>query len=170
MFDTISYTVSNYARQWQIAMGVWPVYNVWPMPSHFIFESSDNWLDSHKADWRWPIIILHIGRDGPSHVARERSLEVFWILLIGSRYHRAHWDLWNRTIGPLETKFNEILINIDTFSFAKMHFKRPSTKWQPFCPCLYVLKWVTGINPAVIVVTLLAKKVVTPSLKTIKPM
>ena len=32
-----------------------------------------------------------------SHVARERWLEVFWILLIGSRYCNAHWDLWNGT-------------------------------------------------------------------------
>ena len=33
-----------------------------------------------------------------SHVARECWLEVFWILLIGSRYRSAHWDLWNGTI------------------------------------------------------------------------
>ena len=32
------------------------------------------------------------------HVPRERWLEVFWILLIRSRYRSAHWDLWNRTI------------------------------------------------------------------------
>ena len=42
IFDTISYTVSNYAWQWQIAMGAWPMYYVWPMPSLIIFESSDN--------------------------------------------------------------------------------------------------------------------------------
>ena len=36
-----------------------------------------------------------------SHVAREHWLEVFWIILIGSRYRSAHWDLWNRTIGGL---------------------------------------------------------------------
>ena len=33
-----------------------------------------------------------------SHVAREHWLEVFWILLIGSRYRSAQWDLWNGTI------------------------------------------------------------------------
>ena len=38
IFDTISCTVSSYVWQWQIAMGLWPVYYVWPMPSHFIFE------------------------------------------------------------------------------------------------------------------------------------
>ena len=51
-------------------MGAWPVYYVWPMPSHFIFESPDNWLITHKADWRWPIIILLIGRDGQSRGQR----------------------------------------------------------------------------------------------------
>ena len=51
-------------------MGAWPVYYVWPMPSHFIFESPDNWLNTHKADLRWPIIILLIGRDGQSRGQR----------------------------------------------------------------------------------------------------
>ena len=51
-------------------MGAWPVYYVWPMPSHFIFESLDNWLNTHKADWHWPIIILLIGRDGQSRGQR----------------------------------------------------------------------------------------------------
>ena len=36
-------------------------------------------------------------------------------------------------IGPLGTKFNEILIEIHTFSFAKMHLKMSSAKWHPFC-------------------------------------
>ena len=51
-------------------MGTWPVYSVWPMPGHFIFESSNNWLNTHKADWRWPIIILLIGRNGQSRAQR----------------------------------------------------------------------------------------------------
>ena len=36
-------------------------------------------------------------------------------------------------IGPLGTKFNEILIEIHTFSFKKMHLKISSAKWRPFC-------------------------------------
>ena len=36
-------------------------------------------------------------------------------------------------IGPLATKFNEILIEIHTFSFKKMHLKISSGKWWPFC-------------------------------------
>ena len=36
-------------------------------------------------------------------------------------------------IGPLGTNFNEILINIHTFSSKKMHLKWSSRKWRPFC-------------------------------------
>ena len=36
-------------------------------------------------------------------------------------------------IEPLGTKFSEILIEIRTFSFKKMHLKMSSTKRRPFC-------------------------------------
>ena len=36
-------------------------------------------------------------------------------------------------IGPLGTKFNEMLIEIHTFSIKKMHFKMSSGKWRPYC-------------------------------------
>ena len=42
-------------------------------------------------------------------------------------------------IGPMGTKFNEILIEIQTFSFKKMHLKMSSGKWRPFCLRLNVL-------------------------------
>ena len=35
-------------------------------------------------------------------------------------------------IGPLGTNFREILIEIRTFSFKKMHLKMSSGKWRPF--------------------------------------
>ena len=41
-------------------------------------------------------------------------------------------------IEPPETNFNEILINIHTFSFKKMHLKMLSGIWWPFCPGLNV--------------------------------
>ena len=43
-------------------------------------------------------------------------------------------------IGPLGTNFNEILIEIHTFSFKKMHLKMSSVIWRPFCLGLNVLK------------------------------
>ena len=36
-------------------------------------------------------------------------------------------------IGPLGTNFNEISSRIQIFSFKKMHLKRSSAKWRPFC-------------------------------------
>ena len=44
-------------------------------------------------------------------------------------------------IGPLGTNFNEILIEIHTFPFNKMHLKMPSAKWRPFCLGPNVLTW-----------------------------
>ena len=37
-------------------------------------------------------------------------------------------------IEPLETNFYEFLIEIDTFSFKKMHLEISSTKWHLFRP------------------------------------
>ena len=42
-------------------------------------------------------------------------------------------------IGPLGTKFNEILIEIHTFSLKKMRLKVSSAKRRPFCLGLNVL-------------------------------
>ena len=42
---------------------------------------------------------------------------------------------------PQGTNYNEILIKIHTFSFKKMHLKRSSVKWRPFCLSLNVLEW-----------------------------
>ena len=42
-------------------------------------------------------------------------------------------------IGPLGTKFSEILIKIHMFSFKKMHLKMLCAKWQPFCLSLSLL-------------------------------
>ena len=42
-------------------------------------------------------------------------------------------------IGTLGTNFSEILTEIHTFSFKKMHLKTSSVKWQPYCVSLNVL-------------------------------
>ena len=42
-------------------------------------------------------------------------------------------------IRPLGTKFSEMLIEIHTFSFKKIHLKMSSGKWRPFCLGLNVL-------------------------------
>ena len=42
-------------------------------------------------------------------------------------------------IWPLGTNFSEISIDIEIFSFKKIHFKMSSGKWRPFCIGLNVL-------------------------------
>ena len=44
-------------------------------------------------------------------------------------------------IGPLGTHFSEMLIEIHTFSFKKIHLKMSSGKWRPFCLGLSVLSY-----------------------------
>ena len=46
-------------------------------------------------------------------------------------------------IGPLWTNFSEILIEIPTFSFKKMHLKVSSAKWRPSCLGLNVLRLIS---------------------------
>ena len=41
-------------------------------------------------------------------------------------------------IRPLGTNFSEIVIELYTFSFKKMHLKMLSGKWLPFCQVLNV--------------------------------
>ena len=43
-------------------------------------------------------------------------------------------------IGILEINFSEILSEIQSFSFKKMHLKMSSGKWRPCCLGLNVLK------------------------------
>ena len=42
-------------------------------------------------------------------------------------------------IGPIGTNFSEMLIEIHTFSFKKIHLKKSPGKWRPFCLGLNVL-------------------------------
>ena len=54
-----------------------------------------------------------------------------------SDFIQAAWHL--RFPGTLATNFSEIIIEILTFSFKKMHLKVSSAKWWPFCLGLNVL-------------------------------
>ena len=53
--------------------------------------------------------------------------------------------IWNNAglllIEPLGTNFSEISIEIQTFSFKKMHLNMSSAKWRPFCLGLNMLTY-----------------------------
>ena len=54
--------------------------------------------------------------------------------LAPGRHQAIIWtNAWILLIWHLGTSFNEILIEIYTFSFKKTHFKMSSGKWRPFC-------------------------------------
>ena len=66
--------------------------------------------------------------------------------------HRCQTIIWTNAgillIGPLATNFSEILIEIDTFSFKKMHLKMSSGKWRLSCLSLNVLTAnMLGLDP-----------------------
>ena len=49
-------------------------------------------------------------------------------------------------IGILGTNFREILSEIHTFSFKKMHLKMSSGRWRPFCLGLNVLICIWSVS------------------------
>ena len=81
------------------------------------------------------------------HWRRMTQICVSKLTIIGSdnglspRRHQA--IIWTNAgillIGPLGTNFSEILIELNTFQFKKMHLQMPSGKWRPFCLGLNVL-------------------------------
>ena len=96
----------------------------------------------------WPIagtayrqIYASLYLDVLTHGGRVTHICVGNITIIGSDNGlspgRRQAIIWTNAgillIGPLETNFREILIEIHTFSFKKMHLNMSSGKWQPFC-------------------------------------
>ena len=51
----------------------------------------------------------------------------------GQRQAIIHTNAGLLLIGPLGTHFSEILSEIHSFSFKKIHLKLSSGKWRPFC-------------------------------------
>ena len=104
------------------------------------------WLLMH-AGIKWN----HVSKNGPrslTHWGRATHICVGKLTIIGSDNGlspgRRQAIIWTNAgillIGPLGTKFSEILIGIQTFSFRKMHLKISSAKWRPFCLGLYELR------------------------------
>ena len=94
-----------------------------------------------------------------THWGRVTDICVSKITIIGSdnglspgRHQAIIWTnagIWS--MGPLGTNFSEILIEIHTFSFRKMHLKMSSGKRRPFCLGLNVLRqWLGAIRQQVI--------------------
>ena len=82
-----------------------------------------------------------------THWGRVTHICVSKLTIIGSdnglspgRPQAIIWtNVWILLIRTLGTNFSEILSEIHTFSFKKMHLKMSSGKWRPFCLGLNVL-------------------------------
>ena len=91
--------------------------------------------------WLCNVVLTHWGR--VTHICVSK------ITIIGSDNGlspgRRQVIIWTNVgillIGPCGTNFHEILIESQTFSFKKMHFKMSSGKWRPFCLGLNVLNF-----------------------------
>ena len=89
--------------------------------------------------WVWRRLLSHWGR--VTHICVSK------LTIIGSNNglspRRRQAIIWNNArillIGHLGKKLSEILIEIQTFSLTKIHFKMSSAKWRSFCLGLNVL-------------------------------
>ena len=87
----------------------------------------------------WKSVLTHWGR--VTHICASK------LTIIGSDNGlspgRRQAIIWTNagilSTGPLGTNVSEILIEIYTFSFKKMHLKMPSGKWRPSCRGLNML-------------------------------
>ena len=86
------------------------------------------------------MILTHWGRVTHLCVGKLNSIASDNGLSPGRRQAITWTNLGILFIGPLGTNFSEILIEIHTFSFKKIHLKMSSAKWRPCCLGLNVLK------------------------------
>ena len=92
---------------------------------------------------------IHIELEQLTHWGRVTHICVGNLTIIGldnglspGRHQAIIWtNAGILLIGPWGTNFSEILIDIHTFSFKKIHFKMSSAKWRPFCLGLNVLSF-----------------------------
>ena len=91
------------------------------------------YLYAHKSPLTYWARVTHICVDNQTIIGSDNGL------LPGRRQAITWTNVGILLIGPIGTNFNEMLIEIHTFSFKKMHLKMSSGKWRPFCLGLNML-------------------------------
>ena len=119
-----------------------------------------NWITSMYTSWtpnlRWNVHHYFLSDKSVllTHWGRVTHICVIKPIIIGSDNGlspgRRQAIIWTNAgillIGPLGTNFTEILIEIHTFSFKKMHLKMSSGKRRTFCLGLNVLTFRTTMD------------------------
>ena len=116
-----------------------------------IFQLSFTSSSSTNVYWHSQIYTKRVAFRHLTHWDRVTHICVSKLTIIGSDNGlspgRRQAFIWTNAgimlIGPLGTNFSEILIEIYTFSFKKMHLKLSSGKWRPSCLRLNVLSIIT---------------------------
>ena len=114
------------------------------------------WTQSRQARWRLN------GHHGDyihlTHWGRVRHICISKLAIIGSDNGlspgRCLAIIWTKAgillIESWGTNFSEIIIEIHTFSFKKMHLKMLFGKWRPFCLSLNMLKvYISSVSDAI---------------------
>ena len=79
-----------------------------------------------------PIMQHYLNSSPPSAVYMHQWFRSLLVQTMACHLFGANAGLM--PIEPLGTNFSEIWIEIQNFSFMKMHLEILSGKWQPFCP------------------------------------
>ena len=121
------------------------------------WASANIWTTCGILDFRTRIVFRMCSSSTITliHWGRVTHICVNKLIIIGSDNGlspgRRQAIIWTNAgillIGPLGTNFNEIFIEIHTFSFKKMHLKMSSGKRRPFC---------LGLNVSIMYMALLS--------------
>ena len=105
------------------------------------------WYHDISSGSVWHVSIFQCATHYLTHWGRVTHICVTNLTIIGSdnglspgRRQAITWtNVGILLIWPLGTNFSEMFIEIQTFSFNKIHLKMSSGKWRPFCLGLNVL-------------------------------
>ena len=86
--------------------------------------TKSHWISLHLTHWGW---VTHISVGKLTIIGSDNGLSP------GRRQAFIITTAGILLIGTLGTNFSEILSEIYTFSFKKMHLKMSSGRWRPFC-------------------------------------
>ena len=120
--------------------------NLW-YSSYWYFCTNESITDSKNTNnGRW-IVLSSSTRPHSLTVQPICHICVSKLTIIGSHNGlspgRCQAIIWTNAgiflIWPFQTNFSEISIDIQTFSFKKIHFKMSSWKWRPLCLGINVL-------------------------------
>ena len=127
-------------------------YIKWPISSSYWSSPNSNTMWMTIKWYTHQCIDSLLGVINLTHWGRVTHICVSKLTIIGSDNglspDRRQAIIWTKAgillIEHLGTKFSEISIGIQIFSFKKMRLKMSSAKWRPFCLGLNVLSYCPG--------------------------